>query len=78
MTITEPELDTKYADWFRGKRNTAQAKREILQHFQRNPMTDTNGRNRMSVSSAGKLFGIGTDNQAPRKSDVILPPAKLR
>ena len=24
------------------------------------------------MSSAGKLFGIGTDNQAPRKSDVIL------
>lgn len=33
MTVTEPELGTKYADWFRGKRNIAQAKREILQQF---------------------------------------------
>lgn len=37
MTITEPELDTKYVDWFRGKRNTAQAKREILQQFSAEP-----------------------------------------
>ena len=37
MTITEPELDTKYADWFRGKQNTAQAKREILQQFSTEP-----------------------------------------
>lgn len=37
MTITEPELDAKYADWFRGKRNTAQAKREILQQFSTEP-----------------------------------------
>ncbi len=37
MTITEPKLDTKYADWFRGKRNTVQAKREILQQFSTEP-----------------------------------------
>lgn len=37
MTITEAELDTKYANWFRGKRNTAQAKREILQRFSTEP-----------------------------------------
>ena len=37
MTITESELETKYADWFRGKQNTAQAKCEILQQFSAKP-----------------------------------------
>ncbi len=37
MTITAAELETKYAMWFFGKRNTKQAKREILELFSTEP-----------------------------------------
>ena len=37
MMITATELDTKYADWFREKWKTGQAKREILQRFSTEP-----------------------------------------
>lgn len=33
MTITRQMLDTTYACWFRNKRNTEKAKREILRRF---------------------------------------------
>ncbi len=33
MTITADELNTQYAAWFRGKRNTEQAKKDILRLF---------------------------------------------
>ncbi len=33
MTITAADLETKYAMWFFGKKNTKQAKREILELF---------------------------------------------
>lgn len=37
MTITANELNTQYAAWFRGKRNTEQAKRDILRLFSTEP-----------------------------------------
>ena len=37
MTITAAELETKYAVWFRGMRNTGQAKCEILELFSTEP-----------------------------------------
>ena len=37
MTITTADLDTKYAAWFIGMKNTGQAKREILELFSTEP-----------------------------------------
>ena len=37
MTITAADLDTKYAAWFIGMKNTEQAKREILELFSNEP-----------------------------------------
>lgn len=37
MTLTRHLLDTTYASWFRNKRNTEQAKREILRLFSEEP-----------------------------------------
>ena len=37
MTITADELNIQYAAWFRGKRNTEQAKRDILRLFSTEP-----------------------------------------
>ena len=37
MTITAADLDTKYAAWFLGMRNTDYAKQEILALFQTEP-----------------------------------------
>lgn len=37
MTLTRKMLDTRYAWWFRGKRNTEQAKEEILMIFSQEP-----------------------------------------
>lgn len=37
MTLTRKMLDTRYASWFRGKRNTEQAKQEILMLFSEEP-----------------------------------------
>lgn len=37
MTITRQMLDTTYACWFRNKRNTEKAKREILRRFSEEP-----------------------------------------
>ena len=33
MTLTREMLDTRYARWFHGKRNTEQAKQEIMRLF---------------------------------------------
>ncbi len=37
MTVTADELNTRYAAWFRGKRNTERAKRDILHLFSTEP-----------------------------------------
>lgn len=37
MTITVADLDTKYAAWFSGMKNTKQAKEEILDLFSTEP-----------------------------------------
>ena len=37
MTLTRKMLDTRYAWWFRDKRNTEQAKEEILRIFSQKP-----------------------------------------
>ena len=37
MTVTADELNIRYAAWFRGKRNTEQAKRDILHLFSAEP-----------------------------------------
>lgn len=37
MTLTPKMLDTKYASWSRGKRNTERAKQEILKLFSDEP-----------------------------------------
>ena len=37
MTITIADLETKYAAWFLGMKNTEQAKREILELFSTEP-----------------------------------------
>ena len=37
MTLTREMLDNQYAWWFHGKRNTEQAKEEILNQFNREP-----------------------------------------
>ena len=37
MTLTRKMLDTRYARWFHGKRNTEQAKQEILRLFSEEP-----------------------------------------
>ena len=37
MTITAADLDTKYATWFIGMKNTKQAKEEILDLFSTEP-----------------------------------------
>ena len=37
MTLTRKLLDTRYAWWFYGKRNTEQAKQEILSLFSEEP-----------------------------------------
>ena len=37
MPLTRKLLDTRYAWWFHGKRNTEQAKQEILSLFSENP-----------------------------------------
>lgn len=37
MMITAADLDTKYAAWFIGMKNTEQAKREILELFSTEP-----------------------------------------
>ena len=37
MTLNRKLLDTRYAWWFHGKRNTEQAKQEILSLFSENP-----------------------------------------
>ncbi len=37
MTLTRKMLDTQYAWWFYGKRNTEQAKQEILSLFSEEP-----------------------------------------
>lgn len=37
MTVTADELNIRYAAWFRGKRNTEQAKRDILRLFSTEP-----------------------------------------
>ena len=37
MTLTRKMLDTQYAWWFYGKRNTEQAKQEILNLFSEEP-----------------------------------------
>ena len=37
MILTRKLLDTKYSRWFHGKRNTEQAKQEILEIFMAEP-----------------------------------------
>ena len=37
MMITAADLETKYAAWFSGMKNTEQAKREILELFSTEP-----------------------------------------
>ena len=37
MTITAADLETKYAAWFIGMKNTEQAKEEILELFSTEP-----------------------------------------
>ena len=37
MTITRRQLDSKYAEWFRGMRHAEEAKREILELFGTEP-----------------------------------------
>lgn len=37
MTINAANLETKYAEWFIGMKNTEQAKREILELFSTEP-----------------------------------------
>ena len=37
MILTRKMLDTRYAWWFHGKRNTEQAKEEILKLFSEKP-----------------------------------------
>ena len=37
MPLTRKMLDTRYAWWFHGKRNTEQAKQEILSLFSKEP-----------------------------------------
>ena len=37
MTITAADLETKYAAWFIGMKNTKRAKREILELFSTEP-----------------------------------------
>lgn len=37
MTLTRKMLDSWYAWWFHGKRNTEQAKEEILSQFSQEP-----------------------------------------
>lgn len=37
MTLTRKMLDTRYAWWFHGKRNTERAKKEILALFSEEP-----------------------------------------
>lgn len=37
MTITNADLEKKYAAWFIGMKNTGQAKREILELFSTEP-----------------------------------------
>ena len=40
MTLTREMLDNQYAWWFHGKRNTEQAKEEILNRFSQEPDDD--------------------------------------
>ena len=40
MTITRRQLDSEYAEWFRGMRYTEEAKREILKLFGTEPDED--------------------------------------
>ena len=37
MTLTRKLLDSRYAWWFHGKRNTEQAKEDILSQFSQEP-----------------------------------------
>lgn len=55
MILTRRLLDTKYASWFHSKRNTEQAKQEILSIFFRNPTNSTNGPNRIFMSNPERL-----------------------
>ena len=40
MTITRRQLDSEYAEWFRGMRHADEAKREILELFGTEPDED--------------------------------------
>ena len=40
MTLTRKLLDSRYAWWFHNKRNTEQAKQEILNRFSQEPDDD--------------------------------------
>ncbi len=40
MTVTRRQLDAEYAEWFRSKRNTEEAKCEILELFSTEPDED--------------------------------------
>ena len=40
MTITRRQLDSEYAEWFRGMRHAEEAKREILELFGTEPDED--------------------------------------
>ena len=60
MILTRKMLDTRYAWWFHGKRNTELAKEEILRVFSsRNRMTDKSGPSRIFTSSPERSLPAG-------------------
>ena len=54
MTITRRQLDSEYAEWFRGMRHAEEAKREILELFGTEPDEDPPGQNRIFTCSHGR------------------------
>jgi len=59
MTTTRRQLDSEYAEWFRGMRHTEKAKREGLEFSVRNRMMITPGQNRILTCSQRRSSNIG-------------------
>lgn len=50
MIVTEKELDTKWLLMFRNCKDVKRAKAEVLEHFNKDPMTNMSGQSRTSMN----------------------------
>ena len=70
MILTRRLLDTKYASWFHNKRNTEQAKKEILLVFSEEP-DEFHKRGHPGVRPGRKRFGLYLPPQAANSARLF-------